>query len=847
MIKKMLVFVFTMIFILQTSIAVLADGTDTKTTDNQSFLGVSLKEVKDQPDYNFKFESVAKNSEAELFIDKSVNNLRLVLKNGKYFDTKILNGQAGNTDVKNLQKSDFTVTYYNDKVKGTTTTLDNYTMSIAIKQVTYAPIEKGIRCTFVVGEANKLQLNLFPMYISKDRMESLVLKYLSKEQQDELLDSTSGYYTETVDKYVRNWDPSKVIGTLRLKKMYNFFYEVGKYTQDELNKDNQEYGINEVSTNATITVVIDYLLDGKDLVVRVPIKDIVSDSRYPVSDLMLTPYLLSGDIFDKGYMFVPDGCGGIINFNSGNINASVLSIPIYGTDILKNSYFYTEQFVQSTLPVVGIVKNDTAILGIIEEGAELATVNANISGRTDEFNKININFNLLYMEKMPLTVGVGNVMPKYADKSYKGNITVRYKVLEGESASYTGMAKAYKSYLEQKEGLKKNLLPENSLLFVDMVASVPQEKNFMGIPYTTYKSMTSFSQAQEILKSLKDEGVKDIIFQYTDWANGGVRNTPLTEIKVIDSIGGKKGLSELMDYTKKEGIKFFPAIKPLTTYSTKGISGNRAIARLINDKKATLPSFNIATKQTNPVRELLISPNYLESYADKILSGMGKLNIENLAVGNAGLLLYGDYNSKHQLLRSDALPLFKKALDTINEKCKLLFSNANSYAYAYASYIEDLPTYSSGRRTIDYTVPFVQMVLENNVPYSMEAFNNGSIQDIKRYLLKAIETKSNLKWIFTNEDESGFAEAYLSRNFNTQPYFQVSFKNWKDKIGQYYNEYNTFYKKVKDAEIKNHTVYNEDLVKVEYTNGVKIYINYGNTTQRVDGQAVSPLSYIIQE
>jgi hypothetical protein len=845
--KKILVFIFTVVFVFQSCIITRADEATDKTAGSSSDSGLSLEGLKDLPDYNFKFESVAKNSEAELLVDKSVNNLRLILKDGKYFDTKVLNGQSGNTDVKNLQKSDFTVTYYNDKVNGTTTTLDNYTMSIALKQVTYTPIENGIRCTFVVGEADKLQLNKFPMYISKNRMENLVLKYLSKEQRDELLDSNHGYYTETVDSYVRNWDPGRVVGMPRLRKMYNFFYEVGKYTEDELNYDNQAYGIEEESTNISLTVVIDYLLDGKDLVVRVPVKDIVSDSRHPVSDLMLTPYLLSGDIYDKGYLFVPDGSGGIINFNSGNTNASVLSIPIYGADILKNSHFYTEQFIQSTLPVVGIVKNDTAILGIIEEGAELATVNANISGRMDEFNKINVKFNLLYMEKMPLTVGFGNVMPKYANTGYKGNITMRYKVLEGENASYTGMAKAYKSYLKQKGVLKKNPVPENSPLFVDMIASVPVEKNFMGIPYTTYKSMTSFSQAKNILESLKDGGIKDIVLQYTDWANGGQRNTPLTRVNVIRSIGGKKGLSEFISYTKKEGIEFFPEIKPLTTYSTQGIRENRAIARLINNKKATLPSFNIATRQTNRTREWLISPDYLKEYTDKILKGTGKLNIENLAVANAGSLLYGDYNNKHQLLRSDALPLFNSALDTLSQKRKLLFSNGNSYAFAYASYIEDLPTYSSGRRIIDYTVPFVQMVLENDVPYSMEAFNNGSMQDIKTYLLKAIETKSNLKWIFTNEDESGFAGAYLSRNFNMQPYFQVSFKHWKDKIDEYYSEYNTFYQKVKDAEVKNHVVYSDDLVKVEYTNGVKVYINYGSMTQTVDGQTVSPLSYITKE
>lgn len=851
--KKMLAVVLMLLFVIQTQVVVMADQEADVTPVNPSPESISVDDIQDMAEYEFSFETVAKNSEAELLIDKSVNSLRLVsLKTGKYFDTKVMNGQIGNEVIRNTQKADFSVTYYTDLVRANTTTMENYTMSIASKQVVYTNIDNGIRCSFLVGEGSKLQLSMFPMYMSKERMEELVLQYLDDNQRAEMFGS-SGYYTETSDKYIRNWEAQKkdgtatAIATPKLKRMYNYFYEVGAYNESELAADNKAWGVEVVDTNITLTINVDYLLDGKDLIVSLPIGDIVTDIKYPVSDLTLTPYLLSGDIYDEGYLFVPDGCGGIINFNNGKTSTSVLSIPIYGSDILKNTYFYSENFTQSTLPVIGMKKNDIAILGIIEEGAELATVTANVSGKVDEYNKVNVKFDLYYMEKMPMTIGFGNHTVKYANSSYKGNITMRYKLLEGENANYTGMAKAYKSYLKQNNHLMENPVPENSPLYVELVATVPKEKMFLGIPYTSYTSMTSFNEAQDIIVSLKAKGIKNIVTQYTDWSNGGAKNTPFTDIRIISIIGGKSGLSKFLSYMKSEDIPFFPTVKLLTAYSAKGISGNKDISRLLNNMKATIPKFNMVTRQTNHIKEWLISPNFLSKYIAKVLTWTGKLGVENLAVDNAGALLYGDYNNKRQLMRSDALPLLQNALESLSQNRKLLFSNANSYAYTYASYIADLPTYSSGRRTVDYSVPFVQMVLENDVPYSMEAFNENSLQGFNQYLLKAIETKSNLKWILTNGDESEFSEAYLSKSFTMKPYFQTKFSRWENKISGYYNEYNVFYQKVKNAEIKSHEVVSSDLVKVTYTNNFTVYINYSKEVQIIDEIVISPLSYIIKE
>lgn len=848
--KRILAIVFVIVFLLQTP--VFGEQESQESTNEADVVGeISIENIAEK-EQDFNFEVVAQNSEAKLLIDKSFNLLRVVsLKTGNYFDTKVVNGQVGSEHVKNIQKSDFVVTYYRDLIRGTTETWDNYTMSIKLNQVEYTPIDNGIRCIFTVGDASRIHLDMFPMYISKERMENLVLKYLNAKQREELL-GKYGYYTETKDKYIRNWESKTKEGSPRavpipvLKRMYNLFYEIGAYSEEELAIDNEMWGVEAENLNITFKIVVEYVLDGKDLVVRVPIKDIETDSKHPISELILTPYLICGDVHDEGYLFVPDGCGGIINLNNGKY-LTEFSAPIYGPDPLYENRFYYEQFIPSTFPVFGIKKNDIAVMGIIEEGAEVATITANVAGRVDEFNKVSVKFNLFYSERIPLTVGFDNYILKHAERSYDKDIVVRYKFLEKENANYVGMAKEYRKYLEGKGAIKKTSTPKQAPLFVEMIATVPRKKMFLGIPYTSYVSLTSFDEAKRIIESLEELGIDNIIVQYTNWANGGAKNSPFNNVKVIRSIGGKKGLKEFIAYSRQNDVPLFFTINMLTTYSTKGISKNKDIAKLINNTLAVKPGFNMVTKVTDRVGEWLISPSYFSKYVSEIVKWSGNLGINGLGLGEAGVLLYGDYNEKKQIMRWDALSMFKNAFQVLDNYNSLLFSNANSYVYKYAEYITDLPVYGSGRQIIDYNVPFVQMVLENNIVYSMPAFNAYSLEGIEKYLLKAIETKSGLKWVITAADEKEFVPAYLSEDFRMKYYYKTQFNHWKEKIVELYDLYNDFYRRVKDAEISNHEVIDKNIVKVVYTNGVTIYLNYSQEKKVVDNRVIKPLSYVIEE
>jgi hypothetical protein len=803
-----------------------------------------------------EFVPVYENEEAELWADTEFSNFMVVSKEtGAYYETKQLYGFEGNDLILDTQKSDFTFNYITSRIDATTKLVDNYSMSLEFYQAEYEQIENGVRCYYLLGEKDKLTLSLFPYLISMERLEELVLQYLDEDQREELLDN---FYNVTSSRVIRHWAPYTAEGNptiappLALGRMYEYFYELGKYTPEELEKDNAEWEQEQVAADIFFRFTMEYTLEGKDLIVRMPLKEILTESNYPISEVTLTPYLLSGGPEDDGYLFVPDGSGGIIDFNEGDPMAPVLQIPIYGDDPLRSLYFYREKFTPSTLPVVGVKKNDIALLGIIEEGAELATVNANVAGKMDDYNKVNVSFNLMYIERLVMT-NSSQSTPKYLNEPYTGDLTMRYIFLEEDQASYTGMANAYKEYLILRGMIKQNPIAEDAPLFVELIASAARERMLLGFPITEYEAATSADQAKAILKDLTDNQINNIHAQYTAWTNNGVKNEPLNKLEVIKSIGGSTGVSELSDFANQRGIGFYPTVQ-LQSVGDKfmgGFSASRDYARTIDNDYAPKMYFDIANRIGHLTNETYLLPTRVPGYAETVAGNMAKLGLRGLSITDAGTQLYGTYGQKVQLMRSDAVGYFAAGFEKLSG-LDLMFSNVNAYALPYASAVADLPASGSGRRAVSRAVPFVQMVLNNLVPYSMQAYNADmmSWDGFEEYLLKAVETRSALKFIFTGEPELLFNSALKKSNSEFVTYYQpfyymTQYERWEDVTGMYYSRYDEFYKRTLDAEIIGHEEVKSGVVAVKYSNGVTVLLNYTEKDVTANGVAVPARSFSI--
>lgn len=782
-----------------------------------------------------RMEKVTENDKASLYIDKETSMIRLISKKtNAYVDTKVLSDGQGNPVSKNAQKSDLVFSYIDDIKNATIKTIDTYSMAVQLKQVEYENIENGIRITYKIGE-QKLTIHDLPKNVGKEKMETLVISKLSKAEK-KIFDEQ---YRLLGEKYVRTKDSG--VSDLNINRLYKLLYETGSYTTEDLAADTAEFGIKVENALIEIESVIEYRLDGGDLVVTVPVKDIIYNEKFPIQAIKLLPYFMSSTSTEEGYMFVPDGSGAIINFNNQKISAINYSTRMYGEDILRDTYKYKSPVLNNTMPVFGMKWKDIAMVGIVENGQEIAEINSEISGKTDEYNKIGLDFTIRQIERVAAVDNPTILQAKHSKDIFNEDIVVRYKMLENEEANYTGMAKAYQKHLVDNQMLVKRETTEEAPLFLEVMGSIDNQNLFLGVPYKSNMSLTTFSQAQDMLSQLKASGVSNVKMQLNGWINNGISQTPVSKVKLEGVMGSKKAFTNLLDFAEKNGSTVFPNVALATATTDKNLNASSQLARSLDGSPAKIlaPYPSTMMSVVDDYTKYVISPHYILDYTNKFSSQIKGFPIKNIASPDFGNTLAADYNTKKDIGRYAAQPKIKTALDSVSSKYNLMLSNPNDYAFANAQYITDLPTRSNRHKVIDYDVPFSQLVLDGYVEYSSTSLNLDVATDLNKQLMQCIETRTSPKFVVMNKDED------VLKNTIYTYLFSAKFSDWKDKIVTSYEQYNEFYKSVAGATMTSHEVVQDDVNRVTYSNGVVVSLNYTNKDVRVEGTVVPANSYTI--
>ena len=814
---------------------------------------ISLADVSEPVIFDFVFEVIYENEYATLKLDRRNNTVRILLKEtGDYFDTLVMTGQAGNVITRNIQRSDFNLEIFRDTFTGSRITMDSHTQSVQNRQVEYSEIDNGLSARFVIGDADQIHITMFPQYMSIERMEEFVTRHMTTEERTVW---HNDFYRLIDGIYIRAWrafntadgSPTNV-PIPRLRRLWEAFYEIGDYSFEELAVDNEYFEEPEFEPPPLVSLVMEYTLDGPDLIITVPRSGMEFEGHQPFSSIVMNPYFLSGSVYDEGYIFIPDGSGGIINFNNG-MTAFDAVVPVFGQDPLWNNFLFQEPFEQATLPIYGMIRNGTGILAIIEEGAPVATIHANTSGRIDEFNRVFASFQLLFHEAQILRGGTaGSTINRSFDDVYDMDIRQRYIFLLGDDASYVGMARRYREYLLERGLLKTNETEESAPLFVDMIASAPRRRFVLGISYIQHFPMTTAEDAENILASLRNSGVSNIYAQFSHWTNGGMLTRSLDSIRPLRSIGGASGMRSLKNFAAENDVGLFPSVRAGTLFMMPRVVGrtNRnMLTRGISNWFTTVNWVEMVDR-TFGGGAFMVSPAYWESYARRVANNLSNFGFSNISVTDMGNLLFGDYQSRRRITRPEALPKANDMLSALNENTGLMLSNPNVYGLAFANAITDLPFRNGGRRIVDQYIPFKQMLIGGHIPFSMPAYNLDSMgwRGFDEYLLRAVESRSGLKLLLTNESEIEFLPTFQQFWALNNMLFQTQFSRWENRIGTYYALLNDFFLATSGAYVNEHTVFDGGSgVRVAYDNGVVVYINYGEADWEINGHVISGLSF----
>ena len=713
--------------------------------------------------------------------------------------------------------------------------------SVAKGQFVLESIDNGVRITYSLGDMS-LGVEAMPKYISVARFEEKVLSKLSEEEATYVY---RRYYPLKENPDVMERLDEVVKRELVLKKMLDAFKKAG-YTEDDLAADNAEHGIETQgsSDKPGFVVPLEFRLDGERLAVTLLSGLIEEAEGYYITSIDLLRHFGAAAGDQTGYMLVPDGTGALIYFNNGKLSDEAYTQAVYGADQNDNSGRRGQIAEAARLPVFGLKAGDSALLAVIEQGDALASISADVSGKLNSYNYVYSSFQLRAEDMFPLmTAGRYSELPIFTPQLYPGDIRISYSFLYGEAASYSGMAALYQGMLLE-QGKLTPLQPEAGLpLYVDMIGSAEKRAFFLGVPYESNKTMTSFDEAAAIARLLAEQGAGAVHMRYLGWFNDGIYHEPPHKVSVERSLGGRSGLAELAAVLEAQGGRLYPdAAFQHVYHNTLGFSPPRDASRFVTREVALRypynPSFNVMDMRLGEY--YLLSPVALPRLVDGFADGYGKLGLDGAALRDLGDLLHSDGRRKRVVYREEAKHVVAAQLGKLADAFpQLMLTGGNAYALPYARQLIDAPMETSGFNIADEQVPFFQMVIHGYIDYAGGAVNVGDEQNVRTQTLRMLELGAAPRFVWMNEPSS----ALKSTKFHHL--YSAHYRDWLDEAVAMYSEVNAALADVRTERIIEHIIHRSGVKETKYENGKSIIVNYSSEPVTVNGVRVEASDYAV--
>jgi hypothetical protein len=797
-----------------------------------------------------RFEKVAESESLELYI------------NGKTTEFSVLDKTTGNMWYSNPQDRSVDqsaqgkgktyldsqiVLSYNDS-SDKKSELNNYDDCVINQQYKFSPIKNGVRVTYKIGKVTKDYLA--PQIVEKTRFESLIKSQLSGDdlsliESYYILQSKKDFrpdvYKEIKQKYptIDKYDIYTLIPDMPdyvLEDIQRIMLTT-KYTQNNKAYDDKVNLVKFSNDNINFEIPVEYQLENDNFVARVITKDISYNKDIYLNSLVFLPSFGAGNKTENGYFFVPDGCGALINFNNGKSNYGQYEKPVYGEDL---SVMQDDKKIGKAeninLPIYGINKGNKGLLAFLEDGASAANIMANVSGYMNSYNQCYVKYNIRPNDTVFLSFSKDKGRYVYPAKDLTSNMQIRYKFLNEKKSDYNGMAKEYQQYLLNNKKINSVLFKENIPFYLDLLGSVKYKTLFLGFPIQGNKVLTSFNDAQKLIKKLNNDGINEISLKYTGAVNGGLKPQVPNGFSITKELGNEKDLQLLQKNLTTKNSNLFMEVNLQRVEKIGAFSGfnyNKDSAKSYSTEPAKYKTYSLATNQSIGF-SYLISPRLYEYYISKILNGSKTYGIKKLSLGDYGKNLYSDNNKNNFYDRERSKVEIEKSLKTMQDHTSIQLNAPNDYSFQSVNEIADVPDSSSDYYIFDKNIPFYQMVIHGLLSYSSMPINLES--DVQTAVLKAAQTGAALKykWIFKpNFELKNTEESYYSLNYET----------WYDQAVKLYNDYNRTFMDLQNVKIQSFTYITDSLTKTIYENDVIVYVNLSNNVQKTGNLTIDAKSY----
>lgn len=601
------------------------------------------------------------------------------------------------------------------------------------------------------------------------------------------------------------------------------------------------YGFGEIG----IYVTIEYLVDEQGFVVKIPMEKVREDTVYLLNTIEVLPFLGAADDDVDGYMVYPDGSGAITTYANVGERPSSVKAGMYRVYSDKNMSYMSLVFndnrerYAASLPFIGIKNDDNALLGAVTVGAESSGMSVYPSGNSN-INLNHIGFEIytrnLFNVNVSSITGSGGVAANSAtvqrvDKNLiMEDREIRYFLLDGEEANYSGMASIYRQYLLETGQIKDVIGDGDEMpLALELLMGITKD----GLLFDEYVVMTDFDDVIGILDKLKARGITSTETVLTDWIKGGWDTIP-DYWPPASQLGGKGGVKSINEYVEANSGDRIYLENQFTVGSTAGGGFSE-----VDDVAYDGLDVTMSIEDFDGVEYYLLNPQISYNRNEKFLDKIN--NYDNLGVGYyyLGTIAYADYNEKHPFTKTGAVNKYKELLKSTQENGHgVAVSGMNQYIFESADYLYHTREGSYGLSITDSSIPFVQMVISGLIPYSTE--NAGNLTyDLQTQKLKWIEYGALPYFQLTKESALNFRESDYDSIFSS------TYDEWEDRVVEVYEDMHRNLQCVYGKQMTSHDILETNLIRIGYENGVVIYINYNNADRTAEGVSVPANSYVV--
>lgn len=634
-----------------------------------------------------------------------------------------------------------------------------------------------------------------------------------------------------------------------------FSYMVGKNDKNQGDLVNQPPTKNVTYTDNGFTAEVFYdklglgytltvSLEGSQIIAEIPddsIREEVEGTYFgeiSVYPMLGFTYLGSRE----GYMLIPDGNGAIINLDDkeGRYGGGFSSM-IYGDDsglrdssvvsLLWDEYETVTDSEYVMAPIFGMVHTDSqmAFLGIVENGAERASIEGVPNGVSINYNRIFPKFIKRKVYVQPTSNGSSGSIEQPETARTKTDIKVRYCFTKGDQANYSGLANEYRDYL-----LENNLVSKQDTSYNTRVDFLGSDREDFLI-FKKEVGMTTTEDIENIYNDLTENNVNNIFTLYKGWQKGGINCFPVTSYKASSEIGGTSALTSLVKDSASKGINIYLYQDTLrinpndnnTTFNVMKLVSKRAMEEETYKEVFTTFQYILPTQSGKNV--------------NKLAGEMEKKGVTNMALtGTTNNLSSYTYSGKYYT-RLDSRKAYESQMETLSEKMTLALEQPFAYQWKYMSSFIDMPVGTSSYVYENEEVPFLSMVLRGVVPMYSDYVNFEANKE--EFFLNLVEMGIYPSFYITKEDSSKLIYTNSSDVYSSQ------YDVYRDTIIDYNAQLKQVNEDIGEGYIVNREYMDDKhkVVKVTYDNGKAVYVNYGEDSATVDGFTLEGLSYKVGE